>query len=119
MRKPAVIGIAAFACFVLAGVFLLSERGAESPALDLPHDDAAPAVERSSAARTESRAETEIRPIAAMPFVEPESRPAPAESEPELLRVLVIEDSTGLPVPGAEVTWRDREETPEELRGAF
>jgi hypothetical protein len=113
MRKSVVAGIlAAVGGLVALVVVFLWDHGApiDRPALAHSADDAPAArASRDPGSDPEWRRELASRPLRSAPDVDPEaqdSRPV-ATAEEDALRVLVVEEATGFPVPGAEIAWRD------------
>jgi hypothetical protein len=106
MRKSVVIGVLVAALLALAAWRLLLEATEDPPARAGASPAAGPSADARSPepgpdAAPSSRRVEAIRPAT---FAEPE---AVAATDPDLLRVLVVDDGTGVPVPGAEVAWTD------------
>src|SRR5436853_1773224 len=105
-RTLVLIGVAVGLAVIAAiAVVLLSDRRAPAPLVEIgrTENQAKPPPSRvEGALGVESRA-AELSTSKPKPLAETDE-PAP---EPDPLRVLVIEEATGMPVPGAEVAWRD------------
>jgi hypothetical protein len=110
MRKSVVAGITLVGAAVLVALVLLLARGDAPIRLKLssPRSDHADAPEHTAPALVPfapaSRPPDQIRPTA---YVDPELAATRAAPDTDLLRVLVVDDSTGLPVPEAEVAGAD------------
>src|SRR5688572_29673666 len=115
MRKSVVAGIALAVVAVLVAVFFLLDRGkppmAPQPLPEKGADgDARPEPSSPEMVRfPESREAGVIRPTR---FEEPDAAAPGAIPEDDALRVLVLDEATGLPVPGAEVAWFDESTIP-------
>ena len=100
------IGLGVIAALI--ALFFMLDRdappgGPRSPPAALPEIEA-PGPESAASSRVaESRQIAAIRPRRAAP----EASETDAMSPDEALRVLVVDESTGAPVPGAEVAWTD------------
>ena len=124
MRKSVVAGVAAVVVAAAVALFFLLDHGDAPAGLKLKPDaegaaDARAAARRGTAApeQPESRQVDAIRPTS---FVDPEVAAATRTTvDDDALRVLVVEEATGLPVPEAEVAWSDGRVEAESLRGVY
>ena len=119
MRKSALAGIvlAVVAAAVALWFLLDRERAPGGPQTRGGRvSEAEPLAEMEPPVRPPVPESQLVAPIRPAPFVDPDAPGTRAAVVDEPLRVLVLDDATGIPVPGAEVAWTD-ESRPPPVRG--